>query len=95
MNNQSQPKRNRLRSTLLTGLLVVAGSAYMLNQAADSPGDKNPKLSLVVNNTPINREGTHITSFAHVVKRVAPKRRERVHHLVSQTNRPTPDAPAQ
>jgi serine protease Do len=72
MNNQSQPKRNRLRSTLLTGLLVVAGSAYMLNQAADSPGDKNPKLSLVVNNTPINREGTHITSFAPVVKRVAP-----------------------
>jgi serine protease Do len=62
-----------MRMALLGGALIVAGSSLAFNrltQAKDQPGSASVRL--VVDNTPVQREGKAVMSFAPVVKRVTP-----------------------
>jgi serine protease Do len=65
---------SRLRIGLLGTALVVAGSSLAVNHlvmAKDAPA-KITRVNLSVNDTDIPRDGKFTTSFAPVVKRVAP-----------------------
>ncbi|EEF62733.1 DegQ family serine endoprotease [Pedosphaera parvula] len=64
---------SNLRVSLLAGALVVAGSSLAVNHlvmANDAP--KVTTVALNVNDTPVQRDGRFGTSFAPVVKKVAP-----------------------
>ena len=64
---------SRLRIGLLVGALAVAGSSLLAGRyvlAKDAP--KGPPVHLTVNENALPRDGKSITSFAPVVKRVAP-----------------------
>jgi serine protease Do len=64
---------SRLRVGLLAGGLVVAGSSLAVNHlvmANDAP--KVRTVALNVNDTQVQRDGHFITSFAPVIKKVAP-----------------------
>ena len=64
---------SRLRLALLGGALIVAGSSVAFNRLAEAkPDAKAPPVRLVVSETPLPRDGKISTSFAPVVKKVAP-----------------------
>src|ERR1700720_679288 len=64
---------SRLRIGLLAGSLAIAGSSLLAARyvlAKEAP--KAPPVHLTVNENALPREGSALTSFAPVVKRVAP-----------------------
>src|SRR5258706_5189347 len=65
---------SRLRIGLLAVALLVAGSSLAVNHlvAAKDASAKITRVSLSVNDKDITRDGKFTTSFAPVVKRVAP-----------------------
>ena len=64
---------SRLRLALLGGALIVAGSSVAFNRLAEAkPDAKVSPVRLVVSETPLPRDGKISTSFAPVVKKVAP-----------------------
>ena len=64
---------NQIRYAILGGTLVVATSAVAFNQLGNEKSDtKAAQVHLSVNNAPLNRDGHFTTSFAPVVKKVAP-----------------------
>ncbi len=66
----------RLRAVLLAGALSLAGGSLVfshLTQAKEQPKQvKAANVRLNVNDAPVNRDGHFTTSFAPVIKRVAP-----------------------
>src|SRR5687768_5131595 len=68
---------NRLQAALLGGALIVAGGSLAfshLTQAKEQPTktEKTVPAHLSVSDAPLNRDGRFTTSFAPVVKQVAP-----------------------
>jgi serine protease Do len=64
---------DQVRYALLGGTLVVATSALAFSQLNENEHDtKAPPVHLSVNDAPIKRDGHFTTSFAPVVKKVAP-----------------------
>src|SRR5579862_8718957 len=64
---------SRARAVFLGGAIVVAASSMALVRlvhASDAP--KAPQVALSVNESPLQRNGNFTTSFAPVVKQVAP-----------------------
>lgn len=58
---------------LLIGALILAGAGLGFSGLIQAEGESKPKsLHLTVNDKPVNREGTFASSFAPVVKKVAP-----------------------
>jgi serine protease Do len=73
MNAMTELSRHA-RAALLGGVLLLAGAGVVINQSAGAGDDKSkPELRLVVDNQPLERQGTPLqASFAPVVKTVAP-----------------------
>jgi serine protease Do len=67
---------SRFRFWILAGSLVVAGTSLAFTQisgGSDKDGKREPvNVHLVVDNTPIPRQGNLTTSFAPMVKKVSP-----------------------
>jgi serine protease Do len=67
---------NRVRAALLAGALILGGGSLAfshLTHAKEQPrGAKPLPVRLSVNDAPLNRDGRFTTSFAPVVKQVAP-----------------------
>lgn len=73
MKEPSKKKSMKFRLASIVGILALAGSAIAFSQASDSKtNSEESSLKVVVDKTPINRDGRSITSFAPVVKMVAP-----------------------
>src|SRR5215831_3310517 len=62
-----------MRTALLAGALIVAGSSLAFSRLALAKEQSRPaSVRLVVDETPVQREGKAVMSFASVVKRVTP-----------------------
>src|SRR5258708_33246971 len=69
MKNIFQPFSNRLAALALGGAVILAGSAVAFTQ---KPKDSHPVVHVQVDDRPIPREMGGHTSFAPVLKKVAP-----------------------
>src|SRR5688500_17381054 len=70
---ENKPIAARLSTLLLGGSLILCGSGLLWTKYAQAKEEpKHPPVKVQVDNTPLQREGKAITSFAPVVKKVAP-----------------------
>src|SRR5713101_6021137 len=69
MKNIFQPFSNRLAALAFGGAVILAGSAVAFTQ---KPKDSHPVVNVQVDERPIPRELGGHTSFAPVIKKVAP-----------------------
>ncbi|MBM3833628.1 MAG: DegQ family serine endoprotease [Verrucomicrobia bacterium] len=64
---------SRTRAAFLGGILIIAGSTLAFTQLDEAQeAAKAPSVRLISNDAPIKRDGRFATSFAPVVKKVAP-----------------------
>ncbi len=63
---------SRLRATLLAGAMAVAVGSLAFTHLAEAKDQSRPAVHLTVDQQPLKRDGQFTTSFAPVVKKVAP-----------------------
>jgi serine protease Do len=73
MKDKLKTLSSRSRAAFLAGMMIVAGSTLAFTKLNDAQeAAKAPPVRLVVDDHPIKRDGHFTTSFAPVVKKVAP-----------------------
>src|SRR5580765_6315777 len=71
MNRLFEPVSKRLAALSLSGVVILAGSALAFTEKSKSDSH-NPPVNVQVDERPISRELGGHTSFAPVIKKVAP-----------------------